>query len=96
MEEQNLVKTLELSDETRREGDHGSYGYRKKNVFTHRFRENKLHVFRTLKKGFFLPQNHQSVTTFALVSKVVQENNAKTILGQPSRRHFRFFRSMYF
>ena len=86
-EEQNLVKTFGLSDEIRTEGDHGSHGYLKKDMFTHRFRE--IHAFRTLdlKKGFFLPQDHQSITW---TSKRIL--NAETVLGQRSRRAtFRFF-----
>ena len=58
-EEGNLVKTFELSDEIRREGDHGSFGYRKKTVFTHRSRA--LFLFLRPRKGILLPQSHQSI-----------------------------------
>ena len=57
--EGNLVKTFELSDEIRREGDHGSFGYRKKAVFTHRSRE--FFLFLRPRKGILLPQSHQSI-----------------------------------
>ena len=83
-EEQNLVKTFELSDEIRTEGDHGSYGYWKKDMFTHRFRE--IHAFRTLRPSVDHLDVQETLKRITLKRYSVNRQGA---------RHFPFFRYIF-